>query len=96
MRIRPIDESDLRFSEPVPGEALVVERDGRIHAAIVAGEDLAAFRGMMAMLEPSAPIGLRMTEAGAELHRLSERGEAVEEFDLSLLDTHPPYVPDER
>lgn len=96
MNVRAVAANTVRIPEPVPGEALLVERYGKPYAAIIDGDDFLLFRRMMELWSRPLPIGLRMTEAGAELHRLSETGEAVEEFDLSLLDTHPPYSPDER
>jgi PHD/YefM family antitoxin component YafN of YafNO toxin-antitoxin module len=96
MHVRAVPANTVRIPEPVAGEALVVERYGKPYAVIIDGEDFALYRRMMELWDRPLPIGLRMTEAGAELHRLSEAGEAVEEFDPALLDAHPPVSADGR
>ena len=92
MRIRCLSANDVEGVAPDEGEVLVVLDDHAPIAVIFHPADALAGSSCEHLVASMAPIGLRMTEAGGELHRLSESGIAVEDFDPSLLDSAPaPY-----
>jgi hypothetical protein len=90
--VRIVSEDDVDMPEPVRGALTLVLREEAVVAVVMHPDDAA---GLVARSgRPPLPIGLRMTPAGAELHRLSEAGVAVEDFDLSLLESAPPIALD--
>ena len=92
MRIRWLSASDVEGVAPDEGEVLVVLDDHAPIAVIFHPTDALAVFSREPLVASMVPIGLRMTEAGGELHRLSESGIAVEDFDPSLLHSAPaPY-----
>jgi len=87
--VRIVSADDVDTPDPVRGELMLVLRDETMVAVVMHPDD--ATGPISRVKPPPLPIGLRMTAAGAELHRLSEAGVAVEDFDLSLLESAPPF-----
>jgi hypothetical protein len=88
MRTRVVAANDVRIPDPVAGEVVVVERYGKPYAAIIDGEALELFQRMLAMFGEHRPAELSLSDAALTVHRASEDGEDIEEFDFSLLDSH--------
>jgi hypothetical protein len=88
MRTRTIAATEVRIPEPVSGEIVVIERYGKPYAALIDGESLELFQRMLSMFGEHQPSELLVSDAALEVHRASEAGEGVEEFDFALLDTH--------
>lgn len=88
MRTRTIPAKDVRIPELAEGEIVVVERYGKPHAAIMDGETLALFQRMLAMFGEHRPSELLLSDAALRVHRASEAGEDLEDFDFELLETH--------
>ncbi len=88
MYTRTIPASEVRIPEPTPGEVVVIERYGKPYAAVIDGSALELFKRLLAMFGEHQPSELSLSDAALTLHRASEAGEDVEEFDFGLLDTH--------
>lgn len=88
MHTRVIAANEVRIPEPVAGEVVVVERYGKPYAAIIDGETLELFQRMLAMFGEHRPAELSLSDAALTVHRGSEDGEDIEEFDFGLLESH--------
>ncbi len=88
MRTRAVPANEVRIPEPVAGELIVVERYGKPYAAVIDAEALQLFQRLLAMFGEHQPSELFMSDAALAVHRDSEAGEDVEEFDFDLLATH--------
>ncbi len=89
MHITSIPAADVRIPQPSSGEIVVVERYGKTYAAIIDREALDLFKRMLAIFDEHQPSELLLSDTALEVHRASEAGEDLEEFDFSLLQTHP-------
>ena len=88
MRTKTIPANDVRIPDLDEGEIVVVERYGKPYAAIIDGESLELFQRMLALFGEHQPSELRVSDAALQVHRSSEAGDDIEEFDYSLLETH--------
>jgi hypothetical protein len=90
MRTRIVPANEVRIPEPVAGELVVIERYGKPYAAVIDATALDLFQRMLAMFGEHRPAELSLSDAALAVHRASEAGEDVEEFDFGLLETHAP------
>ncbi len=88
MRTRVIAANEVRIPEPVAGEVVVIQRYGQAYAAVIDAATFELFKRMLSMFGEHQPAELSLSDAVLEVHRASEAGEDVEEFDYGLLDTH--------
>lgn len=88
MRTRVVPATEVRIPEPSAGEVVIVERYGKPYAAVIDADALALFQRMLAMFGQHQPSELSLSDAALTVHRASEAGEDVEEFDFDLLATH--------
>jgi hypothetical protein len=88
MRVRTVAANHVRIPEPVAGEVVVIERFGKPYAAIMDLHALELFQRLLAMFGEHEPVELSLSDAALAVHRASEAGEDLEEFDFELLDTH--------
>ena len=88
MRTRVVAANEVRIPEPVPGEVLVIERYGKPYAAVIDASALELFQRTLAMFGEHQPVELSLSDAALAVHRASEAGTDVEEFDFRLLDTY--------
>jgi hypothetical protein len=88
MHTRVVAANEVRIPEPAPGEALIIERYGKPYAAVIDAASYELFEHLLAMFGEHEPAELSLSDAALALHRSSEAGEDVEEFDFALLDTH--------
>lgn len=89
MHTRTLAANDVRIPEPVNGELVVIERYGKPYAAVIAVPELDLFQRLLAMFGEHQPSELSLSDTELAVHRASEAGEDVEEFDFDLLETHP-------
>jgi len=89
MRSRTVPANEVRIPEPRPDEIIVVERYGKPYAIVLDASQMHLVHLLLTMFGEHVPSELLLSDVEIELHRISERGEDVEEFDFSLLDTHP-------
>jgi hypothetical protein len=89
MRVRTMPANEVRIPEPKPGEIVVVERYGKPYAIVLDASQMHLVHMMLTTLGEHVPSELLLSDFEIEFHRMSERGEDIEEFDFSLLDTHP-------
>lgn len=87
MRTRAVAANDVRIPEPVPGEAISVEKHGgrRRKAVLLHPSDFDRFQRLLEIFEDSRPYELELTEAALVAHALGERGEDEAEIDLDSL-----------
>lgn len=88
MRTRTIPANEVRILEPSPGEVVVVERYGKPYAVVLDPDSFELFRRMLAMFGEHKPVELALSDAALAVHRASEAGEDLEEFDFGLLESH--------
>jgi hypothetical protein len=88
VRTRVVAANEVRIPEPVSGEAVVIQRYGKAYAAVVDAATFELFQRMLGMFGEQRPAELSLSDAALEVHRASEVGEDIEEFDFGLLDTH--------
>jgi hypothetical protein len=88
VRTRVVPANEVRIPEPVSGEAVVIERYGKAYAAVIDARAFELFQRMLGMFGEHQPSELSLSDAALEIHRASEAGEDVDEFDFDLLDTH--------
>ena len=89
MHTRVVPANEVRIPEPAAGELIIVERYGKPHAAVIDAESLRLFQRMLAMFGEHQPVELALSETALAVHRSSEAGEDVEDFDFDLLAAHP-------
>lgn len=90
MRTRVVAANEVRIPEPANGELVVVERYGKPYAAVIGATELDLFQRMLAMFGEHQPSELSLSDTALAVHRASEAGEDLEEFDFALLETHAP------
>jgi hypothetical protein len=88
MRTRVVASNEVRIPEPAAGEAILVQRYGKAYAAVIDAASFELFQRMLSMFGEHQPAELALSEAALKVHRASEAGEDIEEFDYGLLDTH--------
>ena len=88
MQTRVIAANEVRIPEPAAGEVVVVERYGKPYAAIIDGQALELFQRLLAMFGELRPAELTLSDTALAVHRASEAGDDVEEFDFGLLESH--------
>jgi hypothetical protein len=89
MHTRVVAANEVRIPEPSAGEVVIVERYGKPYAAVIGADALHLFQRLLAIFGELPPAELALSEAALAVHRASESGEDVEEFDFNLLFTHP-------
>lgn len=89
MHTRVVAANEVRIPEPGPGEVIVVERYGKPYAAVIDADMLELLKRLVAMFGEQPPAELSLGDVALRVHRSSEAGEDVEEFDFDLLATHP-------
>ncbi len=87
MRTRVVAASEVRIPEPSSGVVVVIERYGKPYAAVIDVTSLELFQRTLAMFDDHLPVELSLSDTALSLHRASEAGTDVEEFDFTLLDT---------
>jgi hypothetical protein len=85
---RVIASNEVRLPEPIAGEAIVIQRYGKPYAAVIDAAAFELFQRLLAMFGEHRPAELGLSDAALAVHRASEAGEDIEEFDYELLDTH--------
>jgi hypothetical protein len=90
MRTRVVPANEVRIPEPVSGEVIVIQRYGKNYAAVIDPATLELFQRMLSMFGEHQPAELLLSDLALEVHRESEAGVDIEEFDYGLLDTHAP------
>lgn len=90
MHTRVVTANEVRIPEPAAGEVIVVERYGKPYAAVIDADMLALFQRLIAMFGEQPPAELSLSDLALQVHRSSEAGEDVEDFDFALLNTHSP------
>lgn len=88
MHTRIVPASEVRIPEPVAGEATVIQRYGKTYAAVIDAATFELLQRLLSMFGEHQPAELSLSDAALEVHRASEAGEDIDEFDFSLLDTH--------
>ena len=88
MHTRVVTANEVRIPEPVAGEAVVIQRYGKTYAAVIDAATFELFQRLLSMFGEHQPAELSLSDAALEVHRASEAGEDIDEFDFSLLDTH--------
>jgi hypothetical protein len=86
---RVVPASEVRIPEPAAGELIIIERYGKPCAAVIDPESLQLFQRLLAMFGEHKPAELMLSDTALAVHRASEAGEDVEDFDFDLLATHP-------
>jgi hypothetical protein len=89
LRTRVVPANEVRIPEPAAGELVVIERYGKPYAAVIDAESLQLFQRLLAMFGERQPVELTLSDTALAVHRASEAGEDVEDFDFDLLATHP-------
>lgn len=89
MHTRVVAANEVRIPEPAAGEIVVVERYGKPYAAVIDSDMLQLLKQFIAMFGEQPPAELTLSDIALEMHRNSELGEDVEDFDFELLRTHP-------
>lgn len=89
MHTRTVPANEVRIPEPEPDEIVVVERYGKPYAIVLGAAQMPLVHMLLTMAGEHVPSELLLSDLDIELHRISEAGEDLEEFDFSLLDTHP-------
>ena len=86
MRTRPISANDVRIPEPVPGEAIAVEKyRGRSKKAVLLHPaDFELFERLLELFD-RMPSELRLTDTALELHDLGETGKDERKIDYESL-----------
>jgi hypothetical protein len=86
VRTRPVSANDVRIPEPVPGEAIAVEKyRGRSKKAVLLHPaDFELFERLLELFDRT-PSELRLTETALELHELGETGKDEREIDYESL-----------
>jgi len=88
VRTRVVPANEVRIPEPAAGELVIIERYGKPYAAVIDATALELFQRLLAMFGEHQPAELLLSDAALAVHRASEAGEDVEEFDFGLLETH--------
>lgn len=88
MLTRSVAANEVRLPEIADGEAVIIERYGKPYAAVIGVAEFDLFQRMLAMFGESQPSELSLSDAELAVHRSSEAGVDVEEFDFALLETH--------
>ena len=86
---RVVTANEVRIPEPSAGEVIVVERYGKPYAAVIDADMLELLKRLIAMFGEQPPAELSLSDVALQVHRNSEAGEDVEDFDFELLTTHP-------
>ena len=89
MHTRVVTANEVRIPEPGAGEVIIVERYGKPYAAVIDADMLALLKRLIAMFGEQPPAEQSLSDVELEVHRSSEAGEDVEDFDYALLRTHP-------
>lgn len=89
MRTRVVAANEVRIPEPSAGEVIVVERYGKPYAAVIDADMLELLKRLVDIFGEQPPIELSVSDVALEVHRSSEAGDDIEEFDFGLLSTHP-------
>ena len=86
MLTRSLSANDVRLPEPVPGEAIRVEKYGgkERKAVILHPEDFDRFLRLLEVVDET-PYELRLTETALIAHELGERGADEREIDYESL-----------
>jgi hypothetical protein len=88
VQTRVVTANEVRIPEPVAGEAIVIQRYGKAYAAVIDAATFELFQRLLSMFGEHQPAELSLSNAALEVHRASEAGEDIDEFDFGLLDTH--------
>ena len=88
MHTRVVAANEVRIPEPLAGEVIVVQRYGKAYAAVIDAATFELFQRLLSMFGEHQPAELSLSDVALEVHRTSEAGEDIDEFDFSLLDTH--------
>jgi hypothetical protein len=86
---RVVAANEVRIPEPSAGEVIVVERYGKPYAAVIDAGMLELLKRLVAMFGEQPPAELSLSDVAVKVHRSSEAGDDVEDFDFELLTTHP-------
>jgi hypothetical protein len=86
VRTRPVSANDVRIPEPVPGEAISVEKyRGRSKKAVLLHPtDFELFERLLELFDRT-PSELRLTDTALALHELGETGKDEREIDYESL-----------
>lgn len=86
MRTKRVTANEVRLPEMHDGEVVLVERYGKPYAAVISASELELFQRFLDMFGERQPSELSLSDTELAVHRASEAGEDVEEFDFALLE----------
>lgn len=86
MRMRSISANEIRLPDPVPGEAITVEKYGgkARKAVVIHPSDFDLFQRLLEIFEQT-PYELRLTDTALVAHDLGESGRDEKEIDYESL-----------
>jgi HPt (histidine-containing phosphotransfer) domain-containing protein len=90
MRTKRVTANEVRIPDLNDGEVVLIERYGKPYAAVITASELDLFQRLLAMFGEFQPSELSLSDAELAVHRRSEAGEDIEEFDFGLLETNAP------